>query len=320
MGVGALSVTFEEELEEAISLDGRAQAPEDFLVRRLVGHIVLEENEDPFTQPLLVHLAVELGAVNGFAVQANELIWTHLRRRQVDPAGAELTDPVVVTELDVESLGELGHEGIRDPGRSETNREGPDLRSLLVLDDRTAAKISQKLVTPAGAEHGATVINEALNDLAQGCGKGVFPGDRERPGSTNQNGVSVLDVAPTDIRVVDEVDEVELTPGDAATVDKAALLLFEGNELVPNLEEHESKFGAWCCHFFLSACNRRGIVAVRSSICTESALPAVLPTTDDGKDIDRGRQIEAGPGFCGGNHGRLVAAQEGVGLELFCDG
>jgi hypothetical protein len=81
----------------------------------------------------------------------------------------------------------------------------------------------------------------------------MFPGDRKRTGSADQDGVSVFDLAPTDIWVFDEVDEIELAPGDTAALDKAALLLFEGYELVPDLEEDESKSGSWCGHFILRA-------------------------------------------------------------------
>ena len=155
-------VAFEKELEQAIGLDRRAQAPQDFLVRRLVGHIVLEKNENAFAQSFLVHLAVELGAVDGFAVETNELIRTHVGLCEIDPTGTELTDPVVVTELNMESLGKLCQKRIGDAGWCELDREGADLRSFLVLDDGTAAEISQELVAPAGAENGAAVVDRGV--------------------------------------------------------------------------------------------------------------------------------------------------------------
>ena len=79
----------------------------------------------------------------------------------------------------------------------------------------------------------------------------MFPGDRKRPCPSDQDGVGLLDVPPTDIRVVDEVDEFELAPSYAAAIDEAALLLLEGYEFVPDLEEHESELGSRCCHFIL---------------------------------------------------------------------
>ncbi len=96
----------------------------------------------------------------------------------------------------------------------------------------------------------------------------MFPGDRERPSPSDQDGVGVLDVAPTDIRVVDKVDEIELVPSYAAAIDEATLLLLEGYEFVPDLEEHESKSGTWCCHFILSLRFRWGIVAGPWPDCT----------------------------------------------------
>jgi hypothetical protein len=134
---------------------------------------------------------VELGSVYGLPVEPNELIRAHRTSREFDPTRSELADPVVVTELNVEFLGKLDHEGIRDPGWGEPNREGPDLRIFLVLDDRSAAEICEELVAPAGSENRPVVIDQALDDLAKGRGEGVFPGDRERACAPDQDGVSV---------------------------------------------------------------------------------------------------------------------------------
>jgi len=250
---GNLSIPFEKEFEQAIRLDGRPQAPQNLLVRLLVGHIVVEKNENPLAQTLLVHLAVELSSVYGLTVEADELVRAHIGLREIDPAGTELADPVIVAELNVEPLGEFGQKRIFDACGRELNWKGADFRPFLVLDDGAAAEIRKELMTPTGAENGALFIDQTLNDLAQRWAEGMFPGDRKRTGSADQDGVSVFDVAPTDIRVFDEVDEVELAPRDTAALDKAALLLFEGYELVPDLEEDESKSGSWCGHFILRA-------------------------------------------------------------------
>jgi hypothetical protein len=194
---------------------------------------------------------VELGSVYGPAVESNELIRTHLGGGQIDPAGAELADPIIVAELDMESLGKLCQKGIGDAGRGELNWKGADLGLLFVFDDGTSTEVGQKLVTPARSEYGAVIVDQALDDLSQRSREGVFPGDRKRPCPSDQDGVGLLDVPPTDIRVVDEVDEFELAPSYAAAIDEAALLLLERYELVPDLEEHESELGSWCCHFVL---------------------------------------------------------------------
>ena len=177
----------------------------------------------------------------------------------------------------------------------------PTSDSLLVLDDRAAAEISQELVAPAGAENGAPVIDQALNDLPQRCGEGMFPGDRKRPGSADQDGVSVFNVAPADIGIVDEVDEVELAPGDTAALDEAALLLFEGYELVPDLEEDESKSGSWCRHFILRAfslgdCSRT-LDRLQSQPCQPSFHPRMTAKTSIA--VGRSRPALA---FGGGDH------------------
>ena len=248
---GESGVAFEEELEQAIGLDRRAQAPQDLLVRRLVGHIILEKNENTLAQTFLVHFAVKLSTVNGFAVETNELIWAHIGFREFDPARAELTDPVIVPQLNVESLGKISQQWICNTGRREADGEGADFRFLHVLDDGSAAEICKELMTPTGTKNGAAVIDETLNDLAQRWAEWMFPGYRKGTGSADQDGVSVLDIAPTDLRVVDEIDELKLPPSDAAAIDEAALLLLEGYQLVPDLEEHESKLGSRCRHLIL---------------------------------------------------------------------
>jgi len=268
LGGGGSGVAFEEELEQAIGLDRRAQAPEDFLVGLLVLNVVLEENEDSLAQSFLVHFAVELGAVDGFAVKTDELVRTHIGCREVYPSGAELADPVVVTELDMKSLWKAGEKGISDTGWGELDWKSADFRPVLVLDDGSTPEIAQELVAPASAKHGATIIDQTLNDLSKRRGERVLSGDRERPGPADKNGVGVFNIGPPDLGIVHEVDEFELTPGYTAALDKAALLLLERYKLVPNLEEHESKSGSWCRHFILCACNRWGIVAGRSSDCT----------------------------------------------------
>jgi hypothetical protein len=37
--------------------------------------------------------------------------------------------------------------------------------------------------------------------------------------------------------------------GDPAALDEAALLLFEGHEIVADLKQHETAIGSWCCQF-----------------------------------------------------------------------
>ena len=222
-----LRVAFEEELEEPIRFDGWTQAPQDLLIRLFVGHIVLEEYQDALAQSLLVHLAVKLGAIDGFSVEANKLIRAHIGFRKLDPAGTELTDPVIVAELNVKSVGELGEQRIGDAGRRELNRKGADFRFLLVLDDGAATEIRQELVAPTGAENRAAIIEQTLSHFPKRSGEGMFPSNRECAGPSNQNCVGILDVLPTDIRIINEVDELELVPGHAATIDKAALLLLE---------------------------------------------------------------------------------------------
>ena len=251
VGGGGSGVALEEKLEEAVGLDRRPQAPQDLPVRLLVSHIVFEENENALPQSLLVHLAMKLGSINGLTVETNDLIRAHVRLRELDPAGTKLADPVVVAQLNMESLGEFSQKRIGDARRRESNRKGADFRSLLILNDGTTAKISQELVAPTGAKNGARVIEQALDDLSQRSREGVFPGDRESPGATDQDGVGVFDVGPSDIRVVDEVDEFKLAPSYSAAIDEAALLLLEGYEFVPDLEEDESELGSRCCHFIL---------------------------------------------------------------------
>jgi hypothetical protein len=85
---------------------------------------------------------VELRAVYGFSVEANELIRTHVGLCEIDPPGTKLADPVIVSELNMEPLGKLGQKGIGDAGGRELNREGTDFRPFLVLDDGAAAEIS----------------------------------------------------------------------------------------------------------------------------------------------------------------------------------
>jgi hypothetical protein len=170
---------------------------------------------------------------------------------ELHPSGTEFTDPVIVTQLNVEPLGKLSHQWIGDTGWSEPNGKCADFRFFFVLDDRSATEIGQELVTPACTENRATIVNQALGDFPQRCCEGMFPGDRKRSGATDQDGVGVFDVGPSDIRVVDEVDEFKLAPSYSAAIDEAALLLFEGYEFVPDLEEDESELGSRCCHFIL---------------------------------------------------------------------
>ncbi len=145
----------------------------------------------------------------------------------------------MVAELNPEPARQAGQPGIGLAGRGELDVERSELLALEIGDHRTAERLGDELVPPAGAEQRLARGDQLLHHLHQRRGERVLLGHRVRPGAADHDGVETLDVARRDVRPGDDVAESELLRREAGKVDEAVLLLALDLGLVADLEEKD---------------------------------------------------------------------------------
>ena len=69
-----LRVELQEPRHQPVGIDGRPQTADDSLELLLIADVVVEIDEEPLPEALLVELGVELGAVNGFVAEPDGLV------------------------------------------------------------------------------------------------------------------------------------------------------------------------------------------------------------------------------------------------------
>jgi hypothetical protein len=120
----------------------------------------------PLQKTTFVQLGVELGAVDRSLTEANGLIRTAVGGGQGRPAVHQSGHPVLVAQIDVESVREACEDRISVGGAGEPGFEAPDFFPFGVGDDVATQSRGQELVAPARSEHRTLLLHQAQQHIA----------------------------------------------------------------------------------------------------------------------------------------------------------